>query len=171
MVPLSALIAALIAWPGTGRAGTALAALLVLAFLVLSLDVNLSPRLQRGNWRGVADALRAGPAARAITTVQLGGAPLEHYLHGFRNLPRGRTVTVSEIDETGYAPLRPSAGRPPAPGFHLLRRLDVNGLIVYRFISPMPRPVTEATLRRHVITLAHPEVLVPPPLLLSSRGR
>ena len=32
------------------------------------------------------------------------------------------------------------------------------------------RAVSEATLRRHVITLAHPEVLVPPGLLLSSGG-
>jgi hypothetical protein len=70
-------------------------------------------------------------------------------------------VRVSEIDETGYAPLRASAGEPPAPGFHLRARLDIDGLIVYRFVSPVPRLVTEATLRRHVITLAAPNVLVP----------
>jgi hypothetical protein len=34
-------------------------------------------------------------------------------------------------------------------------------LIAYRFLSPEPRPVPEAALRRAVITLAHPEVLVP----------
>jgi hypothetical protein len=73
----------------------------------------------------------------------------------------GRSVVVSEIDETGYAPLRASAGTPPAPGFRLLARRDINGLIVYRFVSPAPRPVTQAALRRHVITLARPEVLVP----------
>ena len=55
----------------------------------------------------------------------------------------------------------PSAGEVPAPGFHLAARLDVDGLIVYRFVSSSPRPVAEATLRRHVITLAAPEVLVP----------
>ncbi len=38
----------------------------------------------------------------------------------------------------------------------------MNGLFVYRFLSPMPRTVSEATLRRHVITEAHPEVLVSP---------
>jgi hypothetical protein len=69
-------------------------------------------------------------------------------------------VSAAEIDETGYAPLRRAAARPPAPGFHLLGRLDIDGLIVYRFVSPVPRAVSEATLRRHVITLAHPEVLV-----------
>jgi hypothetical protein len=37
----------------------------------------------------------------------------------------------------------------------------VDGLIVYRFVSSIPRPVSEADLRRHVITNAHPEVLVP----------
>ena len=70
-------------------------------------------------------------------------------------------MLVSEIDETGYAPLRRSAGLPPAAGFRLVARSDVDGLIVYRFVSSMPRLVSEAELRRHVITLAHPEVLVP----------
>jgi hypothetical protein len=170
MIPVTALIAALLAWPGTGRAGAALGAILVVAFLALSLDVNLSPRLQRGNWRGVAKVLRTGAGARVISTVELGGAPLEYYLPPLRNLPRGSSVSVTEIDETGYAPLRSSAGRPPAPGFRLLERRDIDGLIVYRFVSPVARAVSEATLRRHVITLARPEVLVPPGLLLSSGG-
>ncbi len=98
-----------------------------------------------------------------ITTVELGAAPLEYYLPPLRNLAEGTTVKVREIDETGYAPLKASAGSSPAPGFHLLSRDDVNGLIVYRFVSPIPRTVSEATLRRHVITEAHPEVLVAVP--------
>jgi hypothetical protein len=127
----------------------------------MSIDVNFSPRLQRGDWRGVAKVLRGTPANdRVITTVELGAAPLEYYLPPLHNLARGGTVTVSEIDETGYAPLRASADSPPAPGFHLLSRDDVNGLIVYRFLSTSPRKVSEAALRRHVITEAHPEVLV-----------
>jgi 4-amino-4-deoxy-L-arabinose transferase-like glycosyltransferase len=161
MIPLTALTAVIVASPSTGRAGVLLGATVALAFLLISIDVNLSPRLQRGNWRGVAAALRAGAHDRAITSVELGAAPLEYYLHGLRNLPRGTSVTVSEIDETGYAPLRPSAGRPPAPGFRLESRRNIDGLIVYRFVSSVPRAVSEATLRRNVITLAHPEVLVP----------
>ncbi len=97
---------------------------------------------------------------RVITTVELGAAPLEYYLPPLHNLAEGTAVTVSEIDETGYSPLTASAGSPPAPGFRLESRDDVNGLIVYRFVSPTPRAVSEATLRRHVITEAHPEVLV-----------
>jgi mannosyltransferase len=171
MIPVTALIAVIVPSQRAGRAGIALAVTIAVAFAAISLDVALSPRLQRGDWRGLARALRdpkagglaiaAGPSdRRAITTVELGAAPLEYYIHGLRNLPAGRSVTVNEIDETGYSPLRPSASTPPAPGFHLLDRRDVHGLIVYRFVSGTPRTVSEATLRRHVITYAHPEVLV-----------
>jgi hypothetical protein len=161
MIPLTALLALVIAAQRTGRVGAALAGVVALAFLAMSVDVNLSPRLQRGDWHGVSKVLQGTPAnERVITTVELGAAPLEYYLPPLHNLARGGAVTVSEIDETGYAPLRASAGSPPAPGFHLSNRYDVNGLIVYRFLSRSPRKVSEAALRRHVITEAHPEVLV-----------
>jgi mannosyltransferase len=175
MIPLSVLIAVLLAAADSDpsavqgapaasallRPGAALAATVVAAFAIVSVDVDLSPRLQRGNWRGVAHALGAAVGARAITTVELGAAPLEYYLPPLHNLPSRDSVRVSEIVETGYAPLRHGAGRPPAPGFHLLARKEIDGLIVYRFVSSVPRLVSEAELRRHVITLAHPEVLVP----------
>jgi hypothetical protein len=162
MIPVTALIAVMLTSPHAGRIGIALAATAAVGFLVLSIDVNLSPRLQRGNWRAVAHALRGPAGERVITTVELGAAPLEYYLPPLRNLAAGRSVTVGEVDETGYAPLRASAGRAPASGFRLLERLDLDGLLLYRFVAPVPRAVSEAALRRHVITLAHPEVLVPP---------
>jgi hypothetical protein len=138
------------------------AALLVVAFLALTIDVDISPRLRRGDWSGVAAVLRAARPAHAIVTVELGAAPLEYYLPPLRNATRGSSVEVTEIDETGYAPLRKSADRPPAPGFHLAERRDVNGLIVYRFTSSLPVTISERVLRSHEITLApHPEVLVP----------
>ena len=161
MVPVTAGIAVVVTARATGRAGLVLAGVIAIAFLAICIDVDLSPRLQRGNWRDVARALSRGAPNRVITTVELGSAPLEYYLPPLRNLPRGASVAVEEVDETGYAPLRRSAGRSPVPGLRLRDRLDVDGLIVYRFLSPVPRTVSEATLRRHVITLAHPEVLVP----------
>jgi hypothetical protein len=154
-------IAILVGSPRTGRAGVLVGALIVLASLAITIDVNLSPRLQRGNWRSLAHAVGPGSSARAITTVQLGETPLQYYLPGLRNLRPGRRVLVDEIDETGYAPLRHDATRPPARGFVLRSRVDRDGLILLRFTSPAPRLVSEAALRRHVITLAHPEVLVP----------
>ncbi len=161
MVPVTAVIAVVVTARRTGGAGMVLAGVIALGFLAITVDVNLSPRLQRGNWRDVARALHTGSKRRAITTVELGAAPLEYYLPPLRNLPRGASVSVSEIDETGYAPLRRSAGEPPAPGFRLLERLNVDGLIVYRFVSAAARTVSEQALRRSVITVAHPEVLLP----------
>jgi mannosyltransferase len=162
MVPLSATIALIVAARRTGRVGMALGALIALAFLALSVDADLSPRLQRGDWRGLAHALRGGSRERAITTVELGAAPLEYYLPPLHNLARDTQVRVREIDETGYPPLAPGAGTPPAPGFRLIQRTDVHGLILYRFASAVPRVVSEVALRTHVITPhAHPEVLVP----------
>ncbi len=203
-VPLSAGIAVIVVARRTGRVGIALGGLIALAFLALTIDVDLSPRLQRGDWRGVAGVLRrewgaqlaatqaAGRESRlgrpgphgagssllgssglvsarsasmspltAITTVELGAAPLEYYLPPLHNATRDSLLRLREIDETGYAPLRPGAGKPPASGFRLVGRADVNGLIVYRFRSLVPRAVSEAVLREHVITDAHPEVLVP----------
>jgi mannosyltransferase len=168
MIPLTALIASVVLWPGSGRVGIALAAAIALAFLLVSIDVDLSPRLQRGDWRDVARALRSPPRERVITTVELGSAPLEYYLPGLHELREGSYVTVSEIDETGYAPLVSSAGESPAAGFHLRARLDIDGLIVYRFVSSVPRRVSEASLRRHVITQAAPDVLVPPSAQVST---
>jgi len=160
MIPVTALIAVVVTAQRTGRAGPALAALIAIAFLAISLDVDLSPRLQRGNWRGLARTISRGAEDRVITTVELGAAPLEYYLPPLHNVPRGASVSVVEIDETGYAPLRRDAASPPAPGFQLAGSRDINGLILYRFVSPVARTVSEATLRRHVITLAHPEVLI-----------
>jgi uncharacterized membrane protein len=160
MIPLTALIALVLSAPGVPGPATTLAAVAAAGFLALSVDVELSPRLQRGNWRGVARVLRNGSPARALTTVELGAAPLEYYLPGLHNLARGASVAVAEIDESGYAPLRPSAGHAPARGFGLSARADVDGLIVYRFRASAPSAVSERTLRAHVITLAHPEVLV-----------
>ncbi|HTA34234.1 MAG TPA: glycosyltransferase family 39 protein [Solirubrobacteraceae bacterium] len=165
MIPLTAAIAVLLVWPAArpGRAGPlatiALAGAIVVAFLAISIDIELSPRLQRGNWRGLAAALRVAPRERVITTVELGTAPLEYYMPGLRGVRPGGFVRVREIDETGYQPLVTRAGQPPAPGFHLLSRVDIDGLIAYRFVSPVARRVSEATLRRHVITLASPAVL------------
>jgi hypothetical protein len=175
MIPVTAAIAVLVVWPSAdvGRsagvgATVAIAATIALAFLAIAIDVDLSSRLQRGNWRDLAKALRVAPRERAVTTVELGSAPLEYYLPGRHGLRPGTTVRVREIDETGYAPLRRSAEEPPAPGFHLVARLDVDGLIDYRFVSPVARSVSEAALRRHVITLASPDVLVPAGLQVSS---
>ncbi len=163
MIPVTALIAVIVPSQRAGSVGIALAVLIAAGFLAITVDVPLSPRLQRGDWRGLANVLHGwerGGRPRAITTVELGAAPFEYYLPGVRHLAPGRSAAVSEVVEVGYAPLLPSAGAPPASGFRLLARSDVHGLIALRFLSAVPVPLVEATLRRHTITDAHPEVLI-----------
>jgi len=164
MVPLTALIAVVVTWPGTGRAGIAIAATIALAFVTISLDVDLSASLQRENWRGLARDLAHGSGERAITTVQsFGSTPIEYYLPWFHGLREDSSVVVNEIDETDNGLVRASATQPPAPGFRLLARVNVDGMIAYRFVSSVPQRVSEAALAGagRAITLAPTEVLVP----------
>jgi mannosyltransferase len=160
MVPFTVLLAVVIGARRTRWIGMLLGALAALAFLAVVIDVDLRPRLQRGDWSGVARLVRPAPG-RAIVAVHLGTAPLEYYLPGLHGLPAGEPASLREIDEIGYAPLSSDAAAPPAPGFALLARHDVSGLFVYRFVSSSPREVSVAALRQHPITLAQgaPEVL------------
>lgn len=163
MIPLSVAIAVVVASQHSGRTGLLLAVVSVAAFAAVTIDVDFNPRLQRADWRTLAKRIERplSSGRRVITTVELGSAPLEYYLAPLHNLREGSSVRVSEIDETGYVPLRAGAGAPPAPGFRLRARIDVNGLIAYRWVASRERSVSEATLRRSVITAADPEVLVP----------
>jgi len=161
MVPLTALLAVVIGARRTGWVGLALGALSALAFLAVCIDIDVRSRLQRGDWRDVAKALRTGTGPRVITTVHLGTAPLEYYLPAVRGLAEGSYVKVREIDEVGYAPFSAQASSPPVAGFALVARDDVKGLVLFRFASARPRAVPTAALRGHEITLEQgpPEVL------------
>jgi mannosyltransferase len=163
MIPLTALIAVLVVWPGTGRTGIVLAILISLAFLAVSIDVNRDVNLQREDWRGLSTALAHGSHDRAITALYgFGSSPIEYYLPGFHPLGKNSGVAVNEIDETGDDTVRTSPPAPPAPGFRLLSRVGAGGLVAYRFVSPVPRRVSEAALAGagRVMTLGRTDVLV-----------
>ena len=114
---------------------------------------------------GAASPRRCAARPRARTRDHDGRARLgaaEYYLPGLHNLRRGTSVLVQRDRRDR---LRAAAGLGRAArrrrAFVCAARTDVNGLIVYRFVSAGRGRSREATLRRHVITLAHPEVLVP----------
>jgi 4-amino-4-deoxy-L-arabinose transferase-like glycosyltransferase len=160
MVPVAALIAVLGTWPRAGLTGTALLALGVLALGAITIDINLSPRLQRGDWRGLAEGLPAGSPERAVTSPLFGSAPLEHYVPGLQSLPAHAARSVREIVETGELPLRDGAGKAPA-GFRLVETRQVRGLIAFRFTAPAPQRLTEEQLRKDVLDTGERWVLVP----------
>lgn len=166
MVAVTILLAAVIGAASTGRLGAAIAALATLALLAICVDVDLSPRLQRGDWSKVAAALAPsshGAGGRvAVVTAHLGSAPIEYYAPSIR--PASSSIAgVSEIDKVGYKPLLASASAPPAPGFQLVQRLDFNGELVYRFVSQRPQAVSLGALKSAGITAGETNVLASPP--------
>jgi 4-amino-4-deoxy-L-arabinose transferase-like glycosyltransferase len=153
MIPLTAFLAVMIGARRTGWIGMALGGLAALAFAAICVDVDLTPRLQRGDWRGVAQALHGVPGRRVIATVHLGSAPLEYYLPSLHGVAANGSVLAREIDEVGYPPLSAEASTPPAPGFRLAARRNIEQLILFRFVSPAPHEVSVGTLREHQFTL------------------
>jgi hypothetical protein len=177
MVPVTVLLAVVMGARRTRWMGMVLGGLGAVALLAISVDVDLSPRLQRGDWSGVARVLRTAPARaagssaaspgareRVIATVHLGTAPLRYYMPALRGVGAASALSVREIDEVGYAPLSPGAGEPPMPGFSLAAKRDVEGLIIFRFQSPVLRTVPVSDLTDHEITLGQgpPELLAMP---------
>jgi hypothetical protein len=164
MIPVTALIAVVVTWPGTGRPGVAIAAVIALAFLAVSVDVDRRPDLQRENWRGLARDLNLPTGKRAITTREgFGTSTLEYYMPRVRVLGENGSVVVSEIDETGNEPDSVAAAPAPAPGFRSLAPVRVDGLVTYRFVSAVPRRVSERALAGagHAVALGTTVVLLP----------
>jgi mannosyltransferase len=131
-VPLSAALALLLT-AGRTRVGAALAMLVCTGNLLVVAAVDKRPQLQRGDWRGVADALRSGPSERAVVIAVVGALPLQYYRPELVQLSPQQTVRVREIDLVGYPPLLAGATHAPAAGFSLASRGTIHGVVMLRF--------------------------------------
>lgn len=160
-VPLSAALALLLA-AGRSRAGAALAILVCTGNLLVVAAVETRPQLQRGDWRGVAEALRAGPSQRAVVIAVIGALPLQYYQPQLAGLSPGQTARVREIDLVGYPPLRADATRPPAAGFLLAERSAVNGVVMLRFRAPRAALISGMRLLNRRPVLVDTEALASP---------
>jgi mannosyltransferase len=158
MVAFTGVLAVLGTWPPRLRAGSSLLAIGALGLLAVTIAVDFDAKLQRSEWRQVSEHLPAG-TPRAITVNTLGTSPLRYYLPGTVQIPKGESVLVREVVEAGEEPVRADRIAPPAPGFRPAGTLDYHGLVVFRFVSPVPRRISYETLRHHVITEEHGTVL------------
>jgi uncharacterized membrane protein len=151
-VPLSAALALLLT-AGRNRVGAALAVVVCTGNLLVVAAVDTRPQLQRGDWRGVSDALRSGPSERAVVIAVVGALPLQYYQPGLVQLSPRQTVRVREIDLVGYPPLRAGATRPPAAGFSLASGSTIHGVVMLRFRAPRAVPISGLRLlaRRPVL--------------------
>lgn len=157
-VPLSAALALLLT-AGRTRVGAALAVLVCAGNLLVVAAVDTRPQLQRGDWRGVADALRSGPSERAVVIALIGALPLQYYQPGLVQLSPRQTVRVREIDLVGYPPLRPGATRPPAAGFALASRSTIHGVVMLRFRASRAVPISGGRLLSRRPALVDTEAL------------
>jgi mannosyltransferase len=157
-VPLSAALALLLVARRT-RFGATLAMLVCAGNLLVVAAVDTRPQLQRGDWRGVADALRTGPPDRAVVIAVIGALPLQYYGPHLAPLSRRQTVRIREIDLVGYPPLRAGANRPPAPGFALAVRSSIHGVVVLRFRARRAMPVSGSRLLSRRPALVDTEAL------------
>ncbi len=164
MVPFSALVAVLATWPRAARRARArrCSSSRLLALLAVTLTVELDPKYQRSDWKGVVKDLPAGNA-RAMVVNELGSAPLRYYTPGLRTAPRsGDSVRVREIVLAGEEPLRASAGTPPARRLQARRKARLHGPRGAPLRRAARRDVVSARTLRHAnITLVHGIVLAP----------
>jgi len=156
-VPLSAALALLLV-AGETRIGAALAILVCTGNLIVVAAVDTRPQLQRGDWRGVADALRSGPSERSVVIAVIGALPLQYYQPQLAQLTSRQTVRVREIDLVGYPPLRAGVTRPPAAGFRLVELRAVKGVVVLRFRAP------------HAVSISARRLLSRRPVLVDSEA-
>ncbi|MGH2851241.1 MAG: glycosyltransferase family 39 protein [Solirubrobacteraceae bacterium] len=163
-VPLSAALAAGLGSRAVGRAGLATAAVVCLAGAAVVTATDLDSRLQRGDWSALAAAIRDAPRAHAIVTVEDGATPLEYYLpHArLRYLSVHARIAVREVDLVGYAPLRADPAHPPTPAFTSAGKVDVHGLLVYRFTASHAQGISGRFLRSLAITDGQPSEVIAP---------
>ncbi len=123
---------------------------LVLVSLTLTVAFNLTPRLQRADWRFAPKALGRPPWARMIVlTPNFEADPFRIYVASARPL-QGRRIVVREVDLVGYR--IPPGRHPPrvGMGFRMDDVVDHQKLSFVRYVAP--RPVAIDPGRVHGLT-------------------
>ena len=139
LVPLLVAGGVAFACAGRGRAGIAVATGLCALFAVVLVAVNVTPRMQRPDWRGAAAAIGPTQLRRVEIVPRLAAAPVGYYLGADQVAPRGQVVRVRQVDLLS----RSTALTRPGPGFRLVtdRRVP-GGMWLRRYESKHPVPIT-----------------------------
>jgi mannosyltransferase len=124
-----------------GRAGTALAAVLVVYSLGFCVWASLAPQLQRPAWDAVAARMGEPDAPRATVLWKLGAASLRYYLStgSFQaQASDGYSWSVHEIDFVSDGPVPPVPARLLGPRFRQVGYEQVGRLHLRRYALPGP---------------------------------
>ncbi len=141
LVPILVALAIAMTLRRAGRAGTALAAVLVAYSLGFCVWASLAPRLQRPNWDAVAARMGEPEAPRATVLWTLGAASLRYYLSTGSFQAEGSdgySWTVHEIDFVSDGPAPPVPARLLGPRFRQVGYERIGRLHLRRYALPGP---------------------------------
>lgn len=141
LVPFLLVVAIALIGKRAGRAGTAIAAALLIYSLGFCIWASASPDLQRPDWDAVAEHLGEPEAPRATVLWTLGEAPLRYYLStGAIQLKaaEGYGWLVHEIDFVSEGEVLPPPRRLLGPGFREVAYEDLGRLSIRRYRLPGP---------------------------------
>lgn len=141
LVPLLLVVAIALTGQRVRRAGTAIAAALLVYSLGFCIWAGAAPDLQRPDWDAVAEHLGEPEAPRAVVLWTLGEAPLRYYLStGAIQLKasEGYGWLVHEIDLVSEGEAPPPPRRLLGPGFREVADEDLGRLFIRRYRLPGP---------------------------------
>ena len=165
LIPLLIAVAIAVSARRAGRIGAVIATALIAYSLGFCVWVDLTPALQRPDWRAVAAELGRPRAPRAIVTWILGVAPLRYYLsNGAFEVSTGAGFDwlVHEVDFVSNAATGPDPGRLLGPGFRALPSQGVGRLQVSRYVLSGPglRPLRMRSARKAALAFRTNGVLI-----------
>lgn len=172
--PLAVLLAIACTTSGARIAGGALAAGLLISFVLAQIKISAEPAYQRPDWRGVARALGTAHGTRAIVAYDgsFAIAPLSFYLPGVEWAGPGAAPganagpqRISELDVVGHTGQQ--LGRVPA-GVRLIGAVSVDGYRVYRFALAAPRLASVAAIQSQAVSLLVPAITPTPPVIFQA---
>jgi uncharacterized membrane protein len=177
VIPLSVVLGAACAAPGTRIAGAALAVLLGALFVYALVKITTDHRYQRANWSGVAAALGSADGPRAIAAYDgtFATAPLAVTMPRIAWTGPDQTpqvsqapVTVTELDVVGDVG-QSLTGQLPGVRLRSSRQVDSSagaGYLVYRFTLTRPwRMLTPQEIGQRAARLVGPAAGAPAVLI------
>ena len=152
-LPLAAVVAVGLGARRAGRIGILVATALCSIGLLVVVAVASTPKLQRDDWRGAAEAIDGSPNDRIVVfAFAVAGGPhseaLQFYLPSLTAIPDGARVPevqVLSLNDNGLdAQVRGVPEMPelaPPPGFTEADRLDDDRFTLITYTSPVARVV------------------------------
>ncbi len=165
LIPILIAVAIATSARRAGRLGAVIATALIVYSLGFCVWVDLTPALQRPDWRAVAAQLGRPQAPRAVVTWILGVAPLRYYLsNGSFEVSTGAGFEwlVHEVDFVSNAASGPALGRLLGPGFKALPSEAVGRLQLSRYVlnGPGLRPLRMRSVRKAALDFPTNGVLI-----------